>query len=112
MERISYLNKGVVPQGARRLLFEKELTESDVGNVLVIPKRYAREYFPQVEPDSKGVLLSFHDVENNLWKFRYLQRKGSKRIYEIEEQGTHEDLQKMETSNAKGFMLFGVKITP
>nr|GEU54706.1 SUN domain-containing protein 5-like [Tanacetum cinerariifolium] len=63
----------------RRLLFEKELTPSDVGKLrrLVIPKKFAMAYFPPV-PDndhSEGfvndeVILPFYDVDNKLWKFR------------------------------------------
>nr|GEV41454.1 hypothetical protein [Tanacetum cinerariifolium] len=51
MEEISNLNKVVVPQ-RRRLLFEKELTKSDVNKVFVIPKRYTKAYFPQVPEGS------------------------------------------------------------
>ncbi|CAK9144325.1 unnamed protein product [Ilex paraguariensis] len=65
-----------------RLLFEKELTPSDVGqlNRLVIPKKYAVKYFPEIvegteENENCGnvddVQLGFHDREMRLWKFRY-----------------------------------------
>ncbi|GJR05323.1 AP2/ERF and B3 domain-containing transcription factor like protein [Tanacetum coccineum] len=71
-----------------RLLFEKELTPSDVGklNRLVIPKKHAVMYFPPVpDPDtdkSQGfandeVILSFYDVQKKLWKFRYCYWKSS-----------------------------------
>lgn len=67
------------------LLFQKELTPSDVGklNRLVIPKRYAVKHFPSV-PDQvlddervEEVQLEFHDREMNLWKFRYCYWKSS-----------------------------------
>ncbi|XP_073134826.1 AP2/ERF and B3 domain-containing transcription factor At1g50680-like [Henckelia pumila] len=73
------------------LLFEKELTPSDVGklNRLVIPKRYAVKHFPNV-PDhlSEGaagslelqdseVELEFYDRQMRLWKFRYCYWKSS-----------------------------------
>ncbi|GKB46483.1 AP2/ERF and B3 domain-containing transcription factor like protein [Tanacetum coccineum] len=61
--------------GARRLLFEKELTPSDVSKSLVIPKKFAEKYFPQTEVE---VILSFYDVDNLLWKFGYCKRKASK----------------------------------
>ncbi|GJW51136.1 AP2/ERF and B3 domain-containing transcription factor like protein [Tanacetum coccineum] len=71
-----------------RLLFEKELTPSDVGklNRLVIPKKHAVMYFPPLpDPDtdkSHGfandeVILSFYDVQKKLWKFRYCYWKSS-----------------------------------
>lgn len=49
------------------LLFEKELTMSDVGrlNRLVVPKKFAK-YFGE----SKD-LLEFKDIEGNLWRFKY-----------------------------------------
>ncbi|KZV44085.1 hypothetical protein F511_10756 [Dorcoceras hygrometricum] len=66
------------------LLFEKELTPSDVGklNRLVIPKRYAVKHFPSV-PDSSEkdswdeVQLEFYDRQMRLWKFRYCYWKSS-----------------------------------
>nr|XP_043605883.1 AP2/ERF and B3 domain-containing transcription factor At1g50680-like [Erigeron canadensis] len=67
-----------------RLLFQKELTPSDVGklNRLVIPKKYAERYFPKVPADSEGfandeVHLSFYDTQKRLWKFRYCYWKSS-----------------------------------
>ncbi|KAI3698549.1 hypothetical protein L2E82_42182 [Cichorium intybus] len=68
-----------------RLLFQKELTPSDVGklNRLVIPKKYAVRYFPHVPDESADgisndeVNLSFYDVEKRLWKFRYCYWKSS-----------------------------------
>ncbi|KAL7610030.1 AP2/ERF and B3 domain-containing transcription factor At1g50680 [Lactuca sativa] len=72
-----------------RVLFQKELTPSDVGklNRLVIPKKYAIRYFPHVpDNESEGgggvhvndeVNLSFYDVQKRLWKFRYCYWKSS-----------------------------------
>ncbi|KAK1438140.1 hypothetical protein QVD17_03943 [Tagetes erecta] len=68
-----------------RVLFQKELTPSDVGklNRLVIPKKYAVRYFPPV-PDEPShgfandeVNLSFYDTKRRLWKFRYCYWKSS-----------------------------------
>lgn len=67
------------------LLFQKELTPSDVGklNRLVIPKRYAVKHFPNVpNPDSERVeqvqvQLEFYDREMSLWIFRYCYWKSS-----------------------------------
>ncbi|KAL8201358.1 hypothetical protein R6Q57_012697 [Mikania cordata] len=68
-----------------RVLFQKELTPSDVGklNRLVIPKKYAVRYFPRV-PDEVAqgfandeVNLSFYDTKKRLWKFRYCYWKSS-----------------------------------
>lgn len=70
------------------LLFQKELTPSDVGklNRLVIPKRYAVKHFPSVPDPSENsvdeervdeVQLEFHDRQMNLWKFRYCYWKSS-----------------------------------
>ncbi|KAA0035061.1 hypothetical protein IC582_003806 [Cucumis melo] len=70
-------------------LFQKELTPSDVGklNRLVIPKKYAVKYFPQisasttenVEPvdDDRDVQLVFFDKMMRQWKFRYCYWKSS-----------------------------------
>ncbi|XP_076904690.1 AP2/ERF and B3 domain-containing transcription factor At1g51120-like [Bidens hawaiensis] len=68
-----------------RVLFQKELTPSDVGklNRLVIPKKYAVRYFPRVPDDvSQGfandeVTLPFYDTKKRLWKFRYCYWKSS-----------------------------------
>lgn len=71
-----------------RQLFQKELTPSDVGklNRLVIPKKYAVKYFPQIserveehaENDkADDVQLVFHDKSMKLWKFRYCYWKSS-----------------------------------
>lgn len=69
-----------------RLVFEKELTPSDVGklNRLVIPKKYAVRYFPPVPDNDKSqgsdnveVNLPFYDVQKRLWKFRYCYWKSS-----------------------------------
>ncbi|KAK6160417.1 hypothetical protein DH2020_003798 [Rehmannia glutinosa] len=73
------------------LLFQKELTPSDVGklNRLVIPKRYAVKHFPNVpdpsdqqNPDNAQrvvdeVQLEFYDRQMSLWKFRYCYWKSS-----------------------------------
>ncbi|XP_042058123.1 AP2/ERF and B3 domain-containing transcription factor At1g51120-like [Salvia splendens] len=60
------------------LLFQKELTPSDVGklNRLVIPKRYAVKYFPGV-PEEEQVQLEFYDRAMRVWKFRYCYWKSS-----------------------------------
>ncbi|XP_042504712.1 AP2/ERF and B3 domain-containing transcription factor At1g50680-like [Macadamia integrifolia] len=70
-------------------LFQKELTPSDVGklNRLVIPKKYAVKYFPQVsevssEDEEEGsgvddVQLVFLDRWMKSWKFRYCYWKSS-----------------------------------
>ncbi|KAI3956808.1 hypothetical protein MKW92_035091 [Papaver armeniacum] len=66
-------------------LFQKELTPSDVGklNRLVIPKRFAEKYFPEVSKEEKhpGVIddiqLSFFDREMKSWKFRYCYWRSS-----------------------------------
>lgn len=67
------------------LLFQKELTPSDVGklNRLVIPKRYAVKHFPNVPDPSEfderveEVQLEFYDRGMSLWKFRYCYWKSS-----------------------------------
>ncbi|PIN10778.1 hypothetical protein CDL12_16630 [Handroanthus impetiginosus] len=68
------------------LLFQKELTPSDVGklNRLVIPKKFAVKQFPNV-PDQNmkdderqdEVQLEFYDRQMILWKFRYCYWKSS-----------------------------------
>ncbi|KAI3925497.1 hypothetical protein MKX01_022006 [Papaver californicum] len=66
-------------------LFQKELTPSDVGklNRLVIPKKLAERYFPEVSKEEKevGVIddiqLSFFDREMKCWKFRYCYWRSS-----------------------------------
>ncbi|KAK7358051.1 hypothetical protein VNO80_17350 [Phaseolus coccineus] len=68
-------------------LFQKELTPSDVGklNRLVIPKKHAVSYFPQVceiaegheENGSVDVEVAFYDRLMRLWKFRYCYWKSS-----------------------------------
>ncbi|XP_058103137.1 AP2/ERF and B3 domain-containing transcription factor At1g51120-like [Magnolia sinica] len=72
-----------------RQLFQKELTPSDVGklNRLVIPKKHAMKYFPQLpedirEGDESGsgiddVQLVFFDDSLRSWKFRYCYWKSS-----------------------------------
>ncbi|KAL6529357.1 hypothetical protein OROGR_014980 [Orobanche gracilis] len=73
------------------LLFQKELTPSDVGklNRLVIPKRYALKHFPKVLESTEQqqnlddaqrvgqVELEFYDMQMSLWKFRYCYWKSS-----------------------------------
>ncbi|MCD7455040.1 hypothetical protein HAX54_026917 [Datura stramonium] len=56
-------------------LFQKELTPSDVGklNRLVIPKKYALKYFPQINDEE----LVFYDTSRRSWKFRYCYWKSS-----------------------------------
>ncbi|KAI3867224.1 hypothetical protein MKW98_001658 [Papaver atlanticum] len=69
-------------------LFQKELTPSDVGklNRLVIPKRFAEKYFPEVSKEEKhpGVIddiqLSFFDREIKCWKFRYCYWRSSQNM--------------------------------
>ncbi|XP_026429088.1 AP2/ERF and B3 domain-containing transcription factor At1g50680-like [Papaver somniferum] len=66
-------------------LFQKELAPSDVGklNRLVIPKRFAEKYFPEVSKEEKhpGVIddiqLSFFDREMKCWTFRYCYWRSS-----------------------------------
>ncbi|MCL7022773.1 hypothetical protein MKW94_017117 [Papaver nudicaule] len=84
------LFKGSANDGAVKCqqLFQKELTPSDVGklNRLVIPKKYAVKYFPEVsqeprEEEDGGVIddiqLPFFDREMKCWKFRYCYWKSS-----------------------------------
>ncbi|CAO2204738.1 unnamed protein product [Urochloa humidicola] len=72
------------PAWARRPLFEKVVTPSDVGklNRLVVPKQHAEKHFPlrrSASPETaaaaaaagKGVLLNFEDGEGKVWRFRY-----------------------------------------
>ncbi|PIA51070.1 hypothetical protein AQUCO_01100122v1 [Aquilegia coerulea] len=70
-------------------LFQKELTPSDVGklNRLVIPKKHAVKYFPQVSEGKEGeeedggdvddLQLPFVDRQMKTWKFRYCYWKSS-----------------------------------
>ncbi|GKA53815.1 AP2/ERF and B3 domain-containing transcription factor like protein [Tanacetum coccineum] len=61
------------------LLFEKELTPSDVGmlNELVIPKEYAVKFFPPPsDNDEASATLTFYDFDNKKWKFQYCYRKS------------------------------------
>ncbi|KAI8526069.1 hypothetical protein RHMOL_Rhmol13G0280100 [Rhododendron molle] len=70
-----------------KLLFQKELTPSDVGklNRLVVPKKYAVKFFPPMsdtEENTGGgkvdeVHLFFYDRMMRLWKFRYCYWKSS-----------------------------------
>ncbi|CAK9137278.1 unnamed protein product [Ilex paraguariensis] len=62
-----------------RLLFQKELTPSDVGklNRFVVPKKYAVKYFPDIDEGTEDVQLGFHDRQMRLWKFRYCYWKSS-----------------------------------
>ncbi|CAL4977733.1 unnamed protein product [Urochloa decumbens] len=70
------------PAWARKPLFEKVVTPSDVGklNRLVVPKQHAEKHFPLKRSGSpetmtvaggKGVLLNFEDGEGKVWRFRY-----------------------------------------
>ncbi|GLU19447.1 hypothetical protein SLE2022_356980 [Rubroshorea leprosula] len=71
------------------LLFQKELTPSDVGslNRLVIPKKYALKYFPgyieneelflKQQEEAGDMELVFYDKEMRIWKFRYSYWKSS-----------------------------------
>ncbi|KAJ1282681.1 hypothetical protein BS78_03G070500 [Paspalum vaginatum] len=67
------------PLWARKLLFEKVVTPSDVGklNRLVVPKQQAEKHFPlkrapeTMTATDKGVLLNFEDGEGKVWRFRY-----------------------------------------
>ncbi|XP_026429087.1 AP2/ERF and B3 domain-containing transcription factor At1g50680-like [Papaver somniferum] len=66
-------------------LFQKELTPSDVSklNRLVINRRFAEKYFPEVSKEEKhpGVIediqLSFFDREMKRWTFRYCYWRSS-----------------------------------
>lgn len=85
--------KLMMPQGSEGLtckqLFRKELTPSDVGklNRLVIPKKYAIKYFPNISENAEeddqaadkivDVMLAFYDKSMKLWKFRYCYWKSS-----------------------------------
>ncbi|KAF7142931.1 hypothetical protein RHSIM_Rhsim05G0132000 [Rhododendron simsii] len=71
-----------------KLLFQKELTPSDVGklNRLVVPKKYAVKFFPPMSEDTEentgggkvdDVHLFFYDRMMRLWKFRYCYWKSS-----------------------------------
>ncbi|KAF8040214.1 hypothetical protein BT93_B2446 [Corymbia citriodora subsp. variegata] len=65
------------PAMACHLLFQKEVTQSDVGklNRFVIPKQHAEKHFPlhnRTSPmASKGVWLNFIDSGGRVWRFRY-----------------------------------------
>ncbi|KAF4346487.1 AP2/ERF and B3 domain-containing transcription factor At1g50680 [Cannabis sativa] len=75
----------------KQLLFQKELTPSDVGklNRLVIPKKYAIKYLPHIseedseEKESLGdgtvddMEVVFHDHSMRSWKFRYCYWRSS-----------------------------------
>ncbi|KAF8030931.1 hypothetical protein BT93_D0198 [Corymbia citriodora subsp. variegata] len=62
---------------ACHLLFQKEVTPSDVGklNRFVIPKQHAEKHFPlgnlTSPTTSKGALLNFIDSGGKVWRFRY-----------------------------------------
>ncbi|RRT39757.1 hypothetical protein B296_00045879 [Ensete ventricosum] len=61
-------------------MFLKELTPSDVGklNRLVIPKKHATKYFPQVASvTADEVMVEFVDREDRSWTFRYCYWKSS-----------------------------------
>ncbi|KAF9606816.1 hypothetical protein IFM89_029273 [Coptis chinensis] len=81
----------------RHQLFQKELTPSDVGklNRLVIPKKYATKYFPQLSTASErseglednglednggsveDIELALYDKEMRSWSIRYCYWKSS-----------------------------------
>lgn len=60
-------------EAARTLLFEKMVTQSDVGklNRLVIPKQQAERHLPPIEGPTRCMLLNFLDVNDKVWRFRY-----------------------------------------
>ncbi|XP_062079735.1 AP2/ERF and B3 domain-containing transcription factor At1g50680-like [Humulus lupulus] len=86
---VGNVNKGEVL--FKQLLFQKELTPSDVGklNRLVIPKKYAIKYLPRIPEESleekeshedgmvDGMEMEFHDHSMRSWKFQYSYRKSS-----------------------------------
>lgn len=79
-----YARAGSDHHFATKLLFQKELTPSDVGklNRLVIPKKFAVKYFPYISEenfiiDSDDVELVFYDKEMTPWRFRYCYWKSS-----------------------------------
>ncbi|XP_010040940.2 AP2/ERF and B3 domain-containing transcription repressor TEM1 [Eucalyptus grandis] len=69
---------------ACHLLFQKEVTQSDVGNLnrFVIPKQHAEKHFPlhnrSSPTTSKGTLLTFIDSGGKVWRFRYLYWNSSR----------------------------------
>ncbi|XP_057767147.1 AP2/ERF and B3 domain-containing transcription factor At1g51120-like [Salvia miltiorrhiza] len=75
------------PATRLRLLFEKELTPSDVSklNRLVIPKKFAVKYFPRISHATGGkgggsvddIELLFFDRSMRSWNFRYCYWKSS-----------------------------------
>ncbi|XP_047951390.1 AP2/ERF and B3 domain-containing transcription factor At1g50680-like isoform X1 [Salvia hispanica] len=75
------------PASRLRVLFEKELTPSDVGklNRLVIPKKFAVKYFPIIPHANAGkegssvqdVELLFLDRSMRSWNIRYCYWKSS-----------------------------------
>ncbi|XP_062078362.1 AP2/ERF and B3 domain-containing transcription factor At1g50680-like [Humulus lupulus] len=83
------VNKGGVL--FKQLLFQKELTPSDVGklNRLVIPKKYATKYLPRIseeKPEEKeshndGMVddmeVVLHDNSMRSWKFKYCYWRSS-----------------------------------
>ncbi|XP_047335483.1 AP2/ERF and B3 domain-containing transcription factor At1g50680-like [Impatiens glandulifera] len=69
-----------------QMLFQKELTPSDVGklNRLVIPKKYASRYFSNVFEEENNennevddTILTFLDTSMRTWRFRYCYWKRS-----------------------------------
>ncbi|KAF5198614.1 AP2/ERF and B3 domain-containing transcription factor [Thalictrum thalictroides] len=83
-------NGGLMDRGfVYHQLFQKELTPSDVGklNRLVIPKKHAVKYFPQLSEGKEGededgenvddLQLTFFDRQMKSWKFRYCYWKSS-----------------------------------
>ncbi|KAL1563490.1 AP2/ERF and B3 domain-containing transcription factor-like isoform X1 [Salvia divinorum] len=97
--KLSDYMRGQVPQGPcvvslhdapasrLRVLFEKELTPSDVGklNRLVIPKKFAVKYFPIIPHVNAGkegssvhdIELLFLDRSMRSWNIRYCYWKSS-----------------------------------
>ncbi|KAM7263136.1 hypothetical protein ACFE04_000819 [Oxalis oulophora] len=69
------------PMGMRfRVLFQKDLTPSDVGklNRIVIPKKHAVKCLPKITEEVNGIFgatndleLEFYDRSMKSWKFRY-----------------------------------------
>ncbi|KAF8040213.1 hypothetical protein BT93_B2445 [Corymbia citriodora subsp. variegata] len=88
-KRVSMMEALGDPSGPARgamachLLFQKEVTPSDVGklNRFVIPKQHAEKHFPlrnrSGPPTPKGVLLNFMDSGGKVWRFRYLYWNSS-----------------------------------
>ncbi|XP_040987699.1 AP2/ERF and B3 domain-containing transcription factor At1g51120-like [Juglans microcarpa x Juglans regia] len=70
-----------------QLLFQKELTHSDIANkTFLIPKDYALQYFPPLtttssdrnEEKRKSIKLTFYDRHCRSWSFQYSYWKSSR----------------------------------